>query len=366
QGSGALTLTGASSYTGPTNINAGALVVNGSLASSVFVNSGWQHRQPRRRQRRRALARQLDRHAYGERQFGDGFGRGLHRRGIVLGRRPDQRHRPREPWRRGTAHVLSGTVAHAYTILSAAGGLNGTTFGALTTTNLPANFTPSLSYTATDVILNFTARLGGPGLSINQQNVATALNSFFNNGGALTHDFVSAFGLPGGNLVNALTLLSGEAATGGSALRPSATSCPTTSHSRITKYSRRRRSRRRSTSAGACGAQATAEATARLVIPCLSAALICPRAPRAAPPGSIIASRRARWWAWRSPAAAPIGPWRRGSAAARAMRFKPDSTARHDGARPMSRPRSPTPITGCRPTVPPLPAIISPRASTPR
>src|SRR5262249_23276212 len=57
QGSGALTLTGASSYTGPTNINAGALVVNGSLASSVFVNSGWQHRQPRGRQRRRALAR---------------------------------------------------------------------------------------------------------------------------------------------------------------------------------------------------------------------------------------------------------------------------------------------------------------------
>ena len=110
---------------------------------------------------------------------------------------------------------LSGTVAHAYTILSAAGGLNGTTFGALTTTNLPANFTPSLSYTATDVILNFTARLGGPGLSINQQNVATALNSFFNNGGALTPGFLSVFGLTGGNLANALTLLSGEAATGG-------------------------------------------------------------------------------------------------------------------------------------------------------
>jgi hypothetical protein len=110
---------------------------------------------------------------------------------------------------------LSGTVAHSYTILSAVGGLNGTTFGALTTTNLPSNFTPSLSYTATDVILNFTARLGGPGFSINQQNVATALNNFFNNGGTLPPGFVSVFGLTGGNLANALTLLSGEAATGG-------------------------------------------------------------------------------------------------------------------------------------------------------
>jgi hypothetical protein len=64
------------------------------------------------------------------------------------------------------------------------------------------------------VILNFTARLGGPGFSINQQNVANALNNFFNNGGALPPGFVGVFGLTGGNLANALTLLSGEAATG--------------------------------------------------------------------------------------------------------------------------------------------------------
>jgi uncharacterized protein with beta-barrel porin domain len=109
---------------------------------------------------------------------------------------------------------LSGTAARAYTILSAAGGLGGTTFGTLTTTNLPANFTPSLSYTATDVILNLTATLGAPGLSINQSNVADALNTFFNNGGALPPNFLALFGLTGGNLANALTLLSGEAATG--------------------------------------------------------------------------------------------------------------------------------------------------------
>src|SRR5262249_58845940 len=58
------------------------------------------------------------------------------------------------------AAFASGSYAtRAYTILSAAGGLNGTTFNALTTSNLPANFTASLSYTTTHVILNLTATL---------------------------------------------------------------------------------------------------------------------------------------------------------------------------------------------------------------
>jgi uncharacterized protein with beta-barrel porin domain len=132
--------------------------------------------------------------------------------------------------------TLSGTVQAAfasgayisrtYTILSAAGGLNGTTFNTLTTSNLPAGFAASLSYTATNAILNLTATLGQPngptgptgpgalgfgGLSINQTNVANALNGFFNSGGALPPAFVNIFGLTGGNLANALTLLSGEA-----------------------------------------------------------------------------------------------------------------------------------------------------------
>ena len=38
-GAGTFMLTGASTYTGPTNVNAGILSVNGSLASTVFVNS---------------------------------------------------------------------------------------------------------------------------------------------------------------------------------------------------------------------------------------------------------------------------------------------------------------------------------------
>ncbi len=94
----------------------------------------------------------------------------------------------------GTATV-SGTVqalfqpgtylGKNYTILSAAGGRSGT-FGNLTTGNLPAGFEASLSYNSTDVLLDLVATLGaipGSGLNVNQQNVANALNNFFNMGG---------------------------------------------------------------------------------------------------------------------------------------------------------------------------------------
>src|SRR5262249_44234533 len=85
------------------------------------------------------------------------------------------------------AFVPGSYVTRTYTIISAAGGRSGT-FNTLTTTNLPAGFTASLSYTATDAILNLTATLGAlatGGLSGNQANVANALNAFFNNGGTL-------------------------------------------------------------------------------------------------------------------------------------------------------------------------------------
>jgi uncharacterized protein with beta-barrel porin domain len=109
----------------------------------------------------------------------------------------------------------SGSFARSYRILSATGGLGGTAFNAVTAANVPANFVPSLSYTANDVFLNLTAVLGtGAGLSENQRNVAGALNGFFNNGGALPPNFVTVFGLTGANLGNALSQLSGEPAAG--------------------------------------------------------------------------------------------------------------------------------------------------------
>ena len=62
----------------------------------------------------------------------------------------------------GTVQAVFGPgsyVARTYTIVSAAGGRSGT-FGGLTTSTLPAGFSASLSYTATDAILNLTATLG--------------------------------------------------------------------------------------------------------------------------------------------------------------------------------------------------------------
>jgi uncharacterized protein with beta-barrel porin domain len=105
-------------------------------------------------------------------------------------------------------------IARSYDILSAAGGRNGT-FSGVTTTGIPG-FAASLSYTATDVFLNLTANLGGAasGQSQNQLAASGAINNFFNNGGSLPVGFNTLFNLTGANLVNALTMASGETAVG--------------------------------------------------------------------------------------------------------------------------------------------------------
>jgi uncharacterized protein with beta-barrel porin domain len=123
----------------------------------------------------------------------------------------------------GTATLTGGNVlavfapgnyvTRSFDILHAAGGFGGTTFGGVSG-NIPAGFSETLSYTATDVFLNLTAGLGTGGLNRNQQNVVNAINTFFNNGGALPPGFVTLFGLTGGSLANALTQISGESATG--------------------------------------------------------------------------------------------------------------------------------------------------------
>jgi autotransporter-associated beta strand protein len=95
-----------------------------------------------------------------------------------------------------------------YTILTAAGGLGGTTFGSLTNVNLPSGASDSLSYDASHVYLNLTVPFTSyTGLNINQQNVANALTNFFNTNGGIAAQF---FGLTPGEL----TQIDGEAATG--------------------------------------------------------------------------------------------------------------------------------------------------------
>jgi T5SS/PEP-CTERM-associated repeat protein len=123
----------------------------------------------------------------------------------------------------GIASLTGGTVqttfqpgtyvARSYTILSAAGGLGGTTFSGVSG-GMPG-FNVALSYTSSDVLLNLTASLGaGASLPGNPQAVASTLNNFFNNGGALPPGFVALFGLTGSNLSAALSQASGETATG--------------------------------------------------------------------------------------------------------------------------------------------------------
>jgi autotransporter-associated beta strand protein/T5SS/PEP-CTERM-associated repeat protein len=235
-GPGTLILTGASTYTGATTIDGGTLIVNGSIANSpVTVNPG---------------ATLAGTGTVGRTTIASG---GIFAPGnspgtmTVAGNLAFQSGAlylvQIDPSTASRANVsgnatLAGTVqavfapgsylSHNYTILSAAGGRIGT-FNALTTANLPARFSASLSYTATDAILHLTAALGGlsilgglggpgdlgaAGLNGNQRNVANALNAFFNNGGTLPPAFVPIFGLTGANLANALTLLSGEPATG--------------------------------------------------------------------------------------------------------------------------------------------------------
>jgi uncharacterized protein with beta-barrel porin domain len=234
-GGGTLVLTNINTYTGATNVNSGALDVIGSIATSSLtsVNNG---------------AELTGTGTVGNAQVNSG---GAFLPGIVgapgttmtvagnlafqsgaiyfVQLNPTTASRANVS---GTA-ALGGTVdaifapgtyvAKQYDILHSAG-LNGTKFASLATFSPPANFVATLSYSSTDVFLNLQSTLGGggggsgggsgaSGFTINQQNVATSLNNFFNGGGALPPNFATVFDLTGTNLANALTQLDGEVAT---------------------------------------------------------------------------------------------------------------------------------------------------------
>ena len=221
---GTETLSGTNIYTGVTTINGGTLVVNGSIASSTLttVANG---------------ATLIGTGTVGSAQINSGgtFAPGIPGSSMfVSGNLALQSGAiylvQVYPTSASMATVsgaatLAGSVQASfapgsyvqkqYDILHS-GGLSGTTFATLTTTNLPPGFVASLSYTPTDVLLNLIATLGisTSGLNTNQQNVANSLNNYFNGGGKLPSNFASIFFLTGGSLANALTQLDGEAATG--------------------------------------------------------------------------------------------------------------------------------------------------------
>ncbi|WP_244443257.1 autotransporter domain-containing protein [Bradyrhizobium sp. Ai1a-2] len=102
----------------------------------------------------------------------------------------------------------SSVSKRPYTILTADGGLGGTTFSGLSMAGLPGGLTAALSYDATNVYLTFGLDFGAKSnLNINQQNVANALTNLFNANGSIPLSFASL--TPAG-----LTQASGEVATG--------------------------------------------------------------------------------------------------------------------------------------------------------
>jgi autotransporter-associated beta strand protein len=222
-----LTLSGANTYTGATNVNAGTLNVTGSIASSSLttVANG---------------AMLTGTGTVGSLQINPGgmFAPGAGTPGgsmTIAGNLAFQsgavylvQVTPSAAVSTnvsGTATLTGGTVnaqfasgsyvARQYTIVTATGGFGGTSFAGLTNSNLPVGFADRLSYGSNNVFLNLTATLGaGQALNANQHSVAGGLNNFFNSGGTLPPGFANVFGLTGANLGNALAQLSGETATG--------------------------------------------------------------------------------------------------------------------------------------------------------
>ena len=218
---GTTILTAANTYTGPTLINGGALVVDGSIVSPTTVNAGG------------TLA---GIGAVGATSVANGGTLSPGHNGIgTLTVNGNLAFAKDAIYLFGVSGVSSGftnvtgtatltgatasaqfqgtTFANKYTILSAAGGLGGTEFANFQTNS--SAITANLTYTANDVILNlisgFTSIGGGlsgtSGLTRNQTAVAAALDNAFNKGGK---SLTGLLGLSAGQLPAAFDTLSGE------------------------------------------------------------------------------------------------------------------------------------------------------------
>jgi autotransporter-associated beta strand protein len=212
------TLSGISTYTGATNVNAGTLSVNGSIASSSLttVNAGGTLGG-------NGIVGNTTING-GTLAPGNSIGLLTVQGNLVMTAAssymvevsPANADRTNVT---GTATLGGATVkasfapgtyvSKQYTIVNATGGVSGT-FGSFVNTDLPANFKSSLSYDANDAYLNLALNFippPGSGLNANQQSAANAIVGFFNANAGIPLVF-------GGLTPAGLTQISGEVATG--------------------------------------------------------------------------------------------------------------------------------------------------------
>jgi len=210
-GGGTTILSGQSTYSGPTIVNAGTLVVTGSITSQVIVNGG------------SVLSGSG---IVGGVTINDGGllapanpGGALTAQGNLViatagtylveiaNNGADRVNVTGSAALAGNVFVAltAGVVSKQYTILNATGGINGTFAGV---NNLPSTLQGSLGYDASNVFLNLSLDYNALGsLNSNQQNVANGLANFFNSNGSIPVAYATL-------TPAALSQIAGETATG--------------------------------------------------------------------------------------------------------------------------------------------------------
>lgn len=224
-GAGTLTLAGVNTYSGDTTVNAGALLINGSIASAAMVNNGGTLGGGG------TIFNNVTVNSGGT--FAPGAP-GLP--GSLMTVTGDVTFGPDAIYRvqadpttasltqvNGIAHLNgsvqmtftagSYTLGQQYTILQSSNPVAGV-FQGISSNGFLMTLHYDVDPQKVIVTLNAAALAASAGLKQNHQNAAGTIDNIFNNGGVLPGSFASIFSLTGASLAHALSQLSGEAATG--------------------------------------------------------------------------------------------------------------------------------------------------------